>query len=501
MPARPIHISPSEIADEINRVVSADTTAAKAFALDAKADYGAVGDGAADDTAALQAWLDACKAGRRGFLPAGTYKITETLTFEQTMAWSLRGEAMGPSATGAATTLLWAGDTGGTMLLIQGCREGVLSDILLDGAKKAAIGLDYDAVSGGIVSSNNTIQRLRVYRCVDKAVRVAASHFQVDGTGWRDCGFYQGGTDSASGIGVSIEDANAVEHEFFNCSFSALSIGITAVDGGNGGHFTLNGCRFGANGTDIKPYSARSAAFVNCVSENSGYFLYSGASSAAASPTSLVGCAVNQTSRTDGTGVYWAAGSPLTMVGCTFVGTPAKPYKFQTQNPKTVITMIGCCFPNGNPFTGKADEYGPTYHLIGCMFATATTTGLPFTSGPLALGSAASPALTLGTDAATAGTARAAGMAWCKIASGTDLTAGANAFYVLSNLVGGLCAVRVPYITSYGGAETVLLGIEGADDNATTATAAKVIVRVSSDFTLTSDLIFAVRFDNLQVTY
>ena len=43
-------------------------------------DYGAVGDGVADDTAAIQAALDATAVGGTTFFSAGTYKVTATLT-------------------------------------------------------------------------------------------------------------------------------------------------------------------------------------------------------------------------------------------------------------------------------------------------------------------------------------------------------------------------------------------------------------------------------------
>ena len=51
-------------------------------------DYGAVGDGVADDTAAIQA---AIAADLNVFFPAGTYKITDTLVVRSGCQW--RGEA------------------------------------------------------------------------------------------------------------------------------------------------------------------------------------------------------------------------------------------------------------------------------------------------------------------------------------------------------------------------------------------------------------------------
>ncbi len=55
-------------------------------------DFGAVGDGKADDTAAIQAALDKAKAGPRGssvFVPAGEYRVTRTLTVQNCLLTGL----------------------------------------------------------------------------------------------------------------------------------------------------------------------------------------------------------------------------------------------------------------------------------------------------------------------------------------------------------------------------------------------------------------------------
>lgn len=67
--------------------------------------YGATGDGTTDDTLAVQATLDACRDAGGGLVdfPAGTYKITATLTRHPSV--SLRGET-------GASRLEWATDLG-----------------------------------------------------------------------------------------------------------------------------------------------------------------------------------------------------------------------------------------------------------------------------------------------------------------------------------------------------------------------------------------------------
>jgi hypothetical protein len=83
-------------------------------------DFGAVGDGASDDTASLQAWLNSLAlTGGRGVLPAGSYKVTAGLTLNlsaqlvtNTRSVSIEGDGAG------CTELKWAGSAGGTILSI-----------------------------------------------------------------------------------------------------------------------------------------------------------------------------------------------------------------------------------------------------------------------------------------------------------------------------------------------------------------------------------------------
>lgn len=56
-------------------------------------DFGAKGDGVTDDTASIQAALDACPVGGAVLIPFGQYMITDTLSVSK--AISIRGEAFG----------------------------------------------------------------------------------------------------------------------------------------------------------------------------------------------------------------------------------------------------------------------------------------------------------------------------------------------------------------------------------------------------------------------
>jgi len=123
-------------------------------------DHGAVGDGETDDTAALQAALDAVgPGGGTVFLPAGRYLVSETVLITQHNT-TLTGEGPGQRASTApgavGTRLEAAGDLGdGPMLRVQSADDdtplhGVtIRDLALDGMGTAGgSGIHYRSYRG-----------------------------------------------------------------------------------------------------------------------------------------------------------------------------------------------------------------------------------------------------------------------------------------------------------------------------------------------------------------
>lgn len=97
--------------------------------FDAIRDFGARADNRTDDTAAVQACLDAAKAhggGALAYLPGGSYKITRTL--------HLTGLGYGLGGTGFRSLLSWAGDSAGPMLRIHHPQDLRLEHLVLQGA-------------------------------------------------------------------------------------------------------------------------------------------------------------------------------------------------------------------------------------------------------------------------------------------------------------------------------------------------------------------------------
>ena len=99
---------------------------------DAKRDYGAVGDGQNDDTAALQKALDELRHEDRKrfvlYVPAGTYRITQQLVLDSRLYTGVIGEDP------ALTVIKWDGPADGVMLYINGVAYSRFNRITWDGS-------------------------------------------------------------------------------------------------------------------------------------------------------------------------------------------------------------------------------------------------------------------------------------------------------------------------------------------------------------------------------
>jgi len=90
-------------------------------------DFGAVGDGVANDAAALQAALNFCKLNKKElFCPAGTYLINTQVTVTSFAGVTIRGE-------GIANTV-FKKTTAGNMLVLDSCQRGGIYNCAFEGS-------------------------------------------------------------------------------------------------------------------------------------------------------------------------------------------------------------------------------------------------------------------------------------------------------------------------------------------------------------------------------
>jgi len=196
-----------------------------------KTEYGAVGDGRADDTAAIgKALLDVRRLDspkRVLFFPAGTYRITATLRLDRIS----HNEPLGMSIVGEdpeKTILRWDGPAGGNMLRYNAWFAS-LSRLTFDGAGKAKTAIEH----GEKFTTANELADL-----VIKDVQFGIEAGIKDGiaeTAVLRCRFYR-----CAQAAISIQNFNSLDWYIWNCWFEDCGIGATNEFGAGNFHVYLS---------------------------------------------------------------------------------------------------------------------------------------------------------------------------------------------------------------------------------------------------------------------
>jgi hypothetical protein len=196
---------------------------------DVKRDFGAVGDGKADDTAALQRALDELRKPDRKlhvlYLPAGTYRITRTLRLtreqpDESQNISILGEDP------ATTVIRWDGPAGGVMF-DYGAWYSRVGRFTFDGA-----GVAGTAVAHGkqFVTYNEFADM--VFRDVGFGIEAGAKGGQgIAETVVMRCKFLR-----CAKAGISLQNFNSLDWFIWYSTFEDCGEGATNVYGAGNFH-------------------------------------------------------------------------------------------------------------------------------------------------------------------------------------------------------------------------------------------------------------------------
>ena len=181
---------------------------------------GAVGDGIADDTQAIQNGLDQIVPATTGirvlYLPAGVYRITAPLHLVQASFVNVVG------ADPASTKIVWDGPIGGTLFDLNGSDIVRLIRLTFDGASKATSALTLDkTTSGGNYSTGIQLSDLHLM-----GVAIGLN-LQITAETDIERIFFDGNTQEC----IQLGDANNINIFIRDSLFSHCGTGISNVHG------------------------------------------------------------------------------------------------------------------------------------------------------------------------------------------------------------------------------------------------------------------------------
>ncbi len=279
---------------------------------------GAVGDGKADDTAAIQAALDLGRQSRAVYLPPGIYRITKTLVFQ--------GPAVGCLVVGHGrdTRLVWDGPLGGRIFWSNGVAYSRYVGLSWDGRGKAAVGFDHAAQQRFETEVRHEHEAFRNFTGygirVGHEQKVASAEILYHNCLFEDCG-----------TALAFLTFNDYDNTIDGCEFRNCGTGV--LD--NKGNFYARNCHFaGSRQADFVVGSEHGSSIRRCTSVGSRQFVEERGTIA---PLTIQDCHV--AGWTHSGGAVHLNGSPVIMFDCVFTRPPSDRPPVKLDNPAQTLLV------------------------------------------------------------------------------------------------------------------------------------------------------------------
>jgi hypothetical protein len=327
----------------LNHVPASDWTNVK--------DHGVVGDGATDDTVALQALLTDLREGSILYFPPGVYRITRELLIQKSTENNPKEKRLigiGFYGHGAQTVLKYDGEPGAVMLRIRGMLHYRMDGFVFNGSGKARVGMYHDNklpdtmhfethLYHSFITMRGFTDHGILFGKLDDNPAGASAETTFQHMIFEDCG-----------TGITFNNFNDYNFTFDGCIFrDNARMGVECVNG----NFYVRNSRFERNGLDVFANPEHSSSIRRSVSVGSGAFLHF---QNGVSPFTVENCLV----------IDWkndvaikTGGAPLLAFDNRFVSTAPKTAAIEAKRDQHVVHTANTVEGVSRLFLRDSDTY------------------------------------------------------------------------------------------------------------------------------------------------